>query len=53
MAPMTRARNPDGIPNAMNALYYQQRATAGLIITEGNAISDTAKGVLQHLSTKV
>lgn len=49
MAPMTRARNPDGIPNAMNALYYQQRATAGLIITEGTAISDTAKGVL-HIS---
>lgn len=46
MAPMTRARNADGIPNENNALYYAQRAGAGLIITEGVAISDTAKGVL-------
>ncbi len=46
MAPMTRARNIDGIPNENNALYYAQRASAGLIITEGTAISDTAKGVL-------
>ncbi|MBF4516924.1 alkene reductase [Flavobacterium sp. ANB] len=46
MAPMTRARNEDGIPNENNALYYAQRAAAGLIITEGTAISDTAKGVL-------
>lgn len=46
MAPMTRARNPDRIPNNMNALYYQQRTNAGLIITEGTAISPTAAGVL-------
>ncbi|MBS1663247.1 MAG: alkene reductase [Bacteroidetes bacterium] len=46
MAPMTRARNADGIPNDYNALYYAQRSGAGLIITEGTAISDTAKGVL-------
>lgn len=46
MAPMTRARNADGIPNENNALYYAQRAGAGLIITEGTAISGTAKGVL-------
>jgi len=46
MAPMTRARNEDGIPNDNNALYYAQRAGAGLIITEGTAISETAKGVL-------
>jgi N-ethylmaleimide reductase len=46
MAPMTRARNADGIPDEHNALYYAQRAGAGLIITEGTAISDTAKGVL-------
>lgn len=46
MAPMTRARNADGIPNADNAIYYSQRAGAGLIITEGTAISETAKGVL-------
>lgn len=46
MAPMTRARNEDGIPNEDNALYYSQRSGAGLIITEGTAISETAKGVL-------
>lgn len=46
MAPMTRARNADGIPNDDNAEYYAQRSGAGLIITEGTAISDTAKGVL-------
>ncbi len=49
MAPMTRARNPDRIPNEMNALYYRQRAGkegAALIITEGTAISPTAAGVL-------
>lgn len=46
MAPMTRARNADGIPSDHNALYYAQRSGAGLIITEGTAISDTAKGVL-------
>lgn len=46
MAPMTRARNADGIPKEFNAVYYAQRAGAGLIVTEGTAISDTAKGVL-------
>lgn len=46
MAPMTRARNADGIPKEFNATYYAQRADAGLIITEGTAISDTAMGVL-------
>ena len=46
MAPMTRARNPNGIPNEMNTRYYQQRTNAGLIITEGTAISPTATGVL-------
>ncbi|MEX6686437.1 alkene reductase [Danxiaibacter flavus] len=46
MAPMTRARNPNGIPNKLNALYYKQRAGAGLIITEGTAISPTSMGVL-------
>jgi N-ethylmaleimide reductase len=36
MAPMTRARaTPDGLPTASLAVYYAQRATAGLLITEG------------------
>src|SRR5262245_14022538 len=37
MAPMTRGRADDetGVPHPMAATYYAQRATAGLIITEG------------------
>ncbi|MCP2251067.1 alkene reductase [Lentzea aerocolonigenes] len=35
MAPMTRARAVDGKPTAATATYYAQRATAGLIVTEG------------------
>jgi N-ethylmaleimide reductase len=37
MGPMTRSRAPGNVPNAMMAEYYRQRATAGLIITEGTA----------------
>ena len=46
MAPLTRSRNPDGVPNDLNAVYYGQRADAGLIITEGTPISPTAEGYL-------
>ncbi|MFW5418254.1 alkene reductase [Nocardiopsis sp. CNT-189] len=36
MAPMTRARStPDGLATAQMAAYYAQRATAGLIVSEG------------------
>ena len=35
MAPMTRSRAINNIPNDLMATYYSQRATAGLIITEG------------------
>ncbi|WP_314036879.1 alkene reductase [Dietzia sp. CH92] len=44
MAPMTRARSLDTIPNAVMAEYYRQRASAGLIVTEGTAISPEAQG---------
>ncbi|OIO68909.1 MAG: alkene reductase [Zetaproteobacteria bacterium CG12_big_fil_rev_8_21_14_0_65_55_1124] len=44
MAPMTRNRAPGGIPTALMAEYYVQRAEAGLIITEGAQISDQAIG---------
>ncbi|TQQ06550.1 alkene reductase [Vibrio cholerae] len=46
MAPMTRARSsqPGNIPNPMMATYYQQRASAGLIISEATQISDDAQG---------
>ncbi|MEM5275407.1 alkene reductase [Cupriavidus taiwanensis] len=46
MAPLTRSRNPDGVPNDLNALYYSQRADAGLIVTEGTVISPSAQGFL-------
>ena len=35
MAPLTRSRAIDNIPNALMAEYYGQRASAGLIVTEG------------------
>jgi len=35
MAPMTRSRAPGNTANALMAEYYGQRATAGLIISEG------------------
>jgi N-ethylmaleimide reductase len=44
MAPMTRARRPDYIPNADTALYYRQRAGAGLIISEGAPVSPEGQG---------
>jgi N-ethylmaleimide reductase len=44
MAPMTRSRAINGIPNELMAGYYAQRASAGLIITEGNAPSANGLG---------
>lgn len=46
MAPMTRARTaqPGNIPTALMAEYYQQRASAGLIITEATQISAQGQG---------
>ncbi len=44
MAPMTRGRSPDRLANDLTARYYAQRATAGLIITEGTQISEQAIG---------
>lgn len=44
MAPMTRCRAIGNIPNDLMALYYQQRAKAGLIITEGTSPSPNGLG---------
>ena len=45
MAPMTRMRAGAGhVPTALNAEYYRQRASAGLIISEGTAVSPQAQG---------
>lgn len=49
MAPMTRSRaNNDGnIPtDELHGLYYEQRASAGLIITEGSQVSNKAVGYI-------
>jgi N-ethylmaleimide reductase len=45
MAPLTRSRaGEDGVPRRLMAEYYAQRASAGLIITEGANISPQGRG---------
>lgn len=44
MAPLTRMRAPEGIANDLMAIYYAQRASAGLIISEASPISSQAVG---------
>ena len=44
MAPMTRCRAIGNVPNELMANYYQQRASAGLIITEGTSPSPNGLG---------
>ena len=44
MAPLTRNRAPDAVPTPLMETYYTQRATAGLLISEGTAISAQAQG---------
>tara|TARA_R110002072_G_scaffold123048_2_gene258081 strand:+ start:260 stop:1360 length:1101 start_codon:yes stop_codon:yes gene_type:complete len=45
MAPLTRNRAGDGnVPQDLNVTYYQQRATAGLIITEATQVSPDGQG---------
>lgn len=44
MAPMTRSRAIDNIPNELIATYYAQRSGAGLIITEGTSPSPEGLG---------
>jgi len=44
MCPLTRNRAPGGTPNALMAEYYAQRATAGLIITEGTQVAPLGQG---------
>lgn len=47
MAPMTRSRALfDGTPDELAAEYYSQRASIGLIITEGAQPSDDGQGYL-------
>ena len=46
MPPMTRSRStqPGDVPNTLMAEYYAQRASAGLIVSEGTQISALGKG---------
>ncbi len=45
MAPLTRNRAGEGgVPHALNVKYYEQRASAGLIVTEATPISAMAHG---------
>lgn len=47
MSAMTRTRaGLDGVPSALMAEYYAQRAGAGLIVTECTAVSGQGRGVL-------
>lgn len=44
MAPMTRCRAINNVPNDLMAEYYRQRSGAGLIITEGTSPSPNGLG---------
>lgn len=46
MAPMTRSRAPEQIPSELMKEYYSQRASAGLIFTEGTQISPEGIGYI-------
>ncbi|WP_324674468.1 alkene reductase [Hymenobacter sp. GOD-10R] len=48
MAPMTRSRanNEGNVPTDSTVKYYEQRASAGLIITEGSQVSQQAVGYI-------
>ena len=48
MSPMTRSRARDGnVPNPLAAIYYAQRAAAGLLITEGTQVSPQGVGYIR------
>lgn len=44
MCPMTRSRSPGNVPGPIVAKYYAQRASAGLIVTEGTSPSPNGLG---------
>jgi N-ethylmaleimide reductase len=45
MAPLTRNRAGAGnVPGSLNAIYYEQRASAGLVITEATQVSPQGVG---------
>lgn len=47
MSPMTRSRAlPDGTPGELSSLYYSQRASLGLLISEGTQPSADGQGYI-------
>ena len=45
LAPMTRARyGEDGVPKDINAEYFKQRSSAGLLITDATGITKEGLG---------
>ena len=49
MAPMTRSRATEAnTPNALMATYYAQRASAGLLVTEGTSPSPNGLGYARN-----
>lgn len=47
MAPLTRSRaGPGNVPHRLNALYYGQRASAGLIVSEATQIVPEGQGYI-------
>ncbi|MYN29496.1 alkene reductase [Duganella levis] len=46
MAPMTRSRAANGVADVLTERYYGQRASAGLMISEGIAVSQQGTGYL-------
>src|ERR1700756_3282003 len=46
MAPLTRsrARQPGNVPSALNACYYEQRASAAIIVSEATQVSMQGQG---------
>jgi len=47
MAPLTRSRaGKEEVPRELNAEYYRQRASAGLIISEATQVSQQGQGYL-------
>jgi N-ethylmaleimide reductase len=46
MAPLTRRRaSPERVPGEMNATYYQQRSSGGLIVSEATVVSQQGAGI--------
>jgi len=50
MAPLTRMRSkqPGNVPYELNAKYYEQRTSAGLIFSEATQISQQGQGYTDY-----